>query len=454
MMARDMTKGNPAVELFWFSLPLVGSGLLQQLFQWADAFIVGRAEGELALAALGSTFTILSILLLVITGLTQGVSLLAAQRFGDGRREELRPILASFVLALPLAAATASFVGILFAEQALLLLKTPEEMFAMAKDYLCFYLPGMPFTALYNVYAGVLRGMGDSKASFLAVMVSSAVNIALDLLLVVVFPFGAAGAAAATALSQLLMALWVVWYTGQKYPFLRLRGEKAALKGTLVFAGLALGAPIALQQSISSLANLILQRFMNGFGPSTVAAITTAYRVDVLIMLPILNLGAGISTMVAQNVGAGNRRRAERCLLWGMGMAAVCSVVLTLFVTTLGAHCIALFGVGEEAVAIGGRFFRVIGRFYLLYGLSTALGGYLQGVGDVSFTGGVNILSRGVRIVLSYAWALWLGNMVIAWAEIVSWAVMLALYGLRFFRLRRRERLSNAAGSCILKDER
>lgn len=453
VLARDMTKGNPAVELFWFSLPLVGSGLLQQLFQWADAFILGRAEGELALAALGSTATILSTLLLLITGLTQGVSLLAAQRFGDGRKEDLRPILRAFTLVLPLAMAAAGVVGILLADPILLLLKTPGEMFAVARDYMCFYLPGLPFAALYNVYAGVLRGMGDSKASFLAVMVSSVVNVMLDLLLVVVLPFGAAGAAAATAISQALMAIWVIWYTGQKYPFLRLREEKGALSATLLAAGLALGVPIALQQSIGSLTNLVLQRFMNGFGPSTVAAITTAYRVDVLIMLPIINLAAGISTMVAQNVGAGDRKRADQFLLWGMGMAAVCSLILTVFVSTLGGSCVALFGVGEEAVAIGGEFFRVIGRFYLLFGLSMALSGYLQGVGDVTFTGGANIFSRCVRIALSYAWAVWLGNMIIAWAEIASWALLVALYGLRFFQLRRRNRLSNPPGSCILKDE-
>jgi len=450
---RDVAKKSPAEELFWFSLPLIGSGLLQQLFQWADAFILGRAEGELALAALGSTATLLSTLLLLITGLTQGVSLLAAQRFGDGRQEDLRPILHSFARVLTLIMGAAALTGILASEQALLLLKTPEQMFAIANDYMRFYLPGLPFTALYNVYAGVLRGMGDSKASFLAVMVSSAVNVVLDILLVVVFPFGAAGAAAATALSQALMALWVIWYTGQTYPALRRGGEKLPLQRALLAAGFALGVPIALQQSVSSLTNLVLQRFMNGFGPATVAAITTAYRVDVLIMLPIINLAAGVSTMVAQNMGAGDRKRADQFLLWGMGMAAVCSLILTVFVSTLGGSCVALFGVGEEAVAIGGAFFRVIGRFYLLFGLSMALSGYLQGVGDVTFTGGANIFSRFVRIALSYAWAAWLGNMIIAWAEIASWALLLALYGLRFFHLHRRDRLSNETASCILKDE-
>ena len=122
-------------------------------------------------------------------------------------------------------------------------------------------------------------------------------------------------------------------------------------------------------------------------------------------------------------------------------MTAVCSIVLTLFVSTLGGACVAMFGVGDEAVAIGGEFFRELGRFYLFFGLSMARSGYLQGLGDVSFTGGANIFSRCVRIALSYAWAAEMGNLVIARAEAVSWIVLLVMYILRFLQLRRRERL-------------
>ena len=192
------------------------------------------------------------------------------------------------------------------------------------------------------------------------------------------------------------------------------------------------------QSSVSAFGSLILQNFMNGFGTQTVAAITTAYRVDSIVLLPIINLGAGISTMVAQSHGAGEEKRARKTFAVGTVLMTGVSLLMTLLVIPTGGYLIAMFGVGPEATAIGENFFQRIACFYLVFGLATAARGYLEGLGDVLYSSIAGILSLLTRIVGSYALAALCGNMIIAYAEAVSWGALLLLYLGRILVKRRR----------------
>ena len=176
---------------------------------------------------------------------------------------------------------------------------------------------------------------------------------------------------------------------------------------------------------------LILQNFTNSFGTQTVAAITSAYRVDSIILLPIINLGTAISTVTAQNIGAGKRDRARRSLTVGCGIVTVVSLVLTALVVVLGGALVGMFGVTEQVQQIGADFFRALGSFYVVFGLSTAIRGYLEGIGDVVFSGVNGIAMLLMRIILSYALRPVYGNMVIAWAEAYAWCIMLIAYAVR-----------------------
>ena len=175
---------------------------------------------------------------------------------------------------------------------------------------------------------------------------------------------------------------------------------------------------------------------MNGFGAVTVAAITTAYRIDTVILLPIINLGSGIATVVAQNTGAGKASRAREAVRSGVLMMTAVSFVLTAIVFAAGEPLIALFGLSQETTAIGGAFFNRIAAFYIVFGLSTAIRGYLEGIGDMLFSGILGISSLAVRIACSYIFRGVFGNMVIAYAEIFAWLFMLAVYTLRYMRKR------------------
>lgn len=430
-MKNDMIQGNIVKVLIFFTVPLILSGLFQQLFNWVDAFIVGNVEGELALGGIGATTALYNLFVTIIVGFTSGVSVLAAQKYGMKKKEELKGILSSFICLLGGSFFLIALVGIIFTDVILAILDTPAEIFWIGKEYLQILFMGIPFLAVYNTYSAVLRGMGDSRAPFLSVLVCSGINLILDILLVVIFRFGAAGAATATVISQAGMTLFVIMYAIKKYPLLRFRINNNMIDLSVLKRGTKLSLPSAIQSGSSSIGSLILQRFMNGFGEQTVAAITTAYRIDMVIILPIVNFGSGIATVVAQNTGAGNPERARGALKMGAFMIAAISLCLTGVVLVAGGYLIAMFGLSLESVQIGKDFFRTIASCYIVYGLAMAIRGYLEGTGDMFFSGATGIVALGVRIAASYAFAGRFGNMVIAYAEALSWAFLLVVYFLR-----------------------
>lgn len=200
----------------------------------------------------------------------------------------------------------------------------------------------------------------------------------------------------------------------------------------IVKDGCKLAVPIAIQSLVNSAGSLMLQNFMNGFGSKTVAAITSAYRVDSVILLPIINLGTGITTITSQNTGAGEHKRARKGLFVGTALMAVVSLGLAGIVVIAGGSLIELFGLTKESVEIGSMFFRLIAPYYIVYGTAMAIRGYLEGTGDVVFSGIIGISSLIIRIAMSYILKPYYGNKVIAYAEAIAWTFMLVLYIIRF----------------------
>ena len=419
-------------ELVSFTLPLILSGLFQQLFSWVDAFIVGNVNGEAALAAIGATNSIYSLFVSLITGFTSGLSVLCAQMHGRGEKERIRETLSSNVFVLTLVFFFISIAGIVFTGSLLALMDTPENISSQAESYLSIMMAGIPFLVVYNVYSAVLRGEGNSRAPFNAVLVSSISNVVLDLLFVAGFGMSCAGAAAATVIAQAAMTVYLVIYTVVRYPHLRFRFFSRPADAHILKKSAVFGFPPSVQSGITSAGNVVLQSFMNGFGEKTVAAITTAYRVDTVILLPIINLGSGISTLVAQREGSGDRESALKVLHAGLVLMVCVSAALTLLVFTCGSSLIAMFGLSGDTVLIGRSFFRGLSTFYVVFGLSMALRGFIEGRGDMLASGLLGISSLVVRIIMSYIMKPFFGNMTIAYAEAVAWIYQLIVYFLRF----------------------
>lgn len=434
-MTKDMTKGSLIKHLIIFCLPLILSGLLQQLYSWADAFILGNYAGEKALAAAGVCTAISNFFVLGITGFTSGVAILSARYMGMGENSAQKKILSTFLIILIGFILLLSVSILCFSKGFLTLLGTPEDIFILADYYLKIILIGIPFLAVYNVFSAVLRGIGNSKNPFYAVLISSVVNVVLDILFVGVFRQGVRGAAVATVISQILMTAYIVAYGIGKYKILRFSAKEARIDREILREGMTLSLPITIQSMASSLGTLILQNFMNSFGTVTVAAITAAYRIDCILLIPIINLGTGIATVASQNLGARKYDRVKNSLKSGLLLTTIFSACLAVLIFIWGASLIRMFGVSEEAVRIGGDFFRILAVFYVVFGGLMSARGYIEGVGKAVVSGTISIVGIIIRIALSYILRPYFGNMVIAYAETISWtcqAVALLLYAFVF----------------------
>lgn len=237
------------------------------------------------------------------------------------------------------------------------------------------------------------------------------------------------GAAIATVISQIVIAVYIVSYASKRYEILCFNLRITKMDRSILKKGLTLSLPLAIQAMLGSVGNLLLQGFMNSFGTTTVAAITTAYRIDSVILLPIINLGIGIATITSQNFGAGKFIRMRKSLLIGTALMTVVSLSLTALVILFGKNVILLFGVTAASAEIGDQFFKILGYYYLVFGLATVFKGYLEGMGRVRFTSACSILSLILRIFLSYQLVALLGNMAIAQAEAFAWCFLLLMYG-------------------------
>lgn len=436
-MAVNMTEGNILKNLIKFSIPLILSGIMHQLYNWADSFIVGNVEGQNALASIGTTTYINAIFMVIIIGFTMGLSILAGQQYGRGEDTKLVQDLSTFTIVLGGISIIVTILGYLSSNSILNILHTPEEIFKNASDYLKIIMIGIPFIAVYNIYSAVLRGMGDSKAPMYSILISTIINIFLDIVFVYYFRFGVKGAAFATVFSQIIMAIFIIFYTVKTYEYLKFRIEKNSVDIVILKEGIKLGLPVAIQSSVNSIGYLALQNFMNGFGVNTVAAITTCYKADSLVMMPIHNLSSSISTFVAQNIGAKNTKRAKECVNTGLKIMATMSLLLAVIMLFVGVKLIYLFGLRDESLEIGRNYFISECRFYVILGIGMTFKGYLEGRGDVKFTSVVGVLTLMIQIVFSYILVGFYSNMVIAYAEGYAWTFETVLFIIRYLLIKK-----------------
>ncbi len=441
-MASDLRPGKEtgyrtiAFILLRFSLPMILSGILQQLYLWADAFIVGHFIGEDALAAVGVTGNITSCITLLIVGFTTGLTVIAAQKYGSGDNNTVRKLFTGFFVLFTSAVILLSAAGSLFSSQLLYLLDAPDNIFDYANSYLQIMFIGIPFLGVYNLYAAILRAVGNTKSSFFAIIISSVTNVALDLWFVLGFRMGVVGAALATTLSQTAMAAFLAVYAAKKYEIFRFSRHTKPIEWRTIMLGCRYALPLMIQQGTTAIGNMVLLGFMNGFGSHTVAAVTSAYRVDSILLYPLFNLGASISTKVAQSKGARHHEKMRKFSQVGTVLCIILAVLLTLIMFNFGGYIIRIFGVEQEAAEIGTRFFQSVAVYYLAFGFVSAFRGIVEGNGKVLYSTIIGIAGIIARIILSYALAGLLDNMVIAHAEGLAYIFMVLCYAACVIKIR------------------
>lgn len=308
-MRKDMTIGNPMKIILLFSIPVLLGNLFQQFYNMVDTVIVGQYLGEDALAAVGSTGCLMFLVLGFANGIAQGFGVMVSHAFGAKDFKLLKHYVALSLMLTAIVSVVLSVVTVMGSRQLLLWLNTPENILTLADNYIRVIFGGILCTMAYNVASGILRGIGDSKTPLYFLIFSSALNIALDIFLIVVVKLGTAGAAYATVISQGIAAVLCFIVMFRKHDILRTTREDYYWDNQGILRMLSIGIPMALNYSITAIGTMILQSAINVFGSSTVAAFTAASKVSNIATQSFPTLGTAMATYCGQNLGAGKYDR-------------------------------------------------------------------------------------------------------------------------------------------------
>lgn len=378
----DMTEGNIAGLLWRFALPIMLGLLFQQLYNTVDAAVVGKYVGKAALAAVGSTQSIVNTLVGFCAGLSTGTTVVISQCYGAHDGERLHRAVQTTVLMTFILGAIATAAGIFAVPTLLRFMKTPDDVFAPASEYLGIYFSGVAGLLIYNMGSGILRAVGDSRRPLYFLMLSAALNVGLDLLFVVKFHWGIAGAAYATIASQFISAALVLTVLTLEKGDYRIAWQRLAIDAPLLKQIFRIGLPAAVQQTITAFSNVFVQSYINAFQSSVMAGWSCYNKIDVFVMLPLQSIGMACVTFVAQNYGAGNMGRARKGVSTSLLLSLVSTAALIVGVLALRRPLVGLFTDEADVMEYGVRFLTMILPFYLLFSVTQNVAGALRGIGD------------------------------------------------------------------------
>ena len=403
-MNQDLTRGPVMGSMLRFALPMILGNLLQQCYNIADTLIVGKYLGSNALAAVGSSFTLLTFLTSILLGLCMGSGAVFSIRFGQRDEKRLNEsICASFVL-IGVLTVVLNLLTFLALDGIKGFLRVPEEVWPMMREYLKVIFCGIAATFLYNYFAAFLRSLGNSFVPLVFLGISALLNIALDLFFVLVLRRGAAGAAEATVIAQYVSGVGITLYAMAKVPQLKGIWRRFTLKWASVKEIASFSILTCVQQSVMNLGILMVQGLVNSFGATIMAAFAAGVKIDAFAYMPVQDFGNAFSTFIAQNYGAREKERIQEGLKGAVIASGLFSIFVSLLVFLFARPLMSIFvQAGEEAVIsagvtylrIEGAFYCGIGCLFLLYGLYRALG--RPGMSVV-----LTVISLGTRVALAY----------------------------------------------------
>ena len=403
----DLTTGPITGNILFFALPLMCGNLLQQMYNIADTWVVGRFLGADALAAVGSSYTLMVFLTSVILGLCMGSGAAVSMDYGSGRADEMRrSIFLSFVLIAALSLLLNVLVYV-FINPILALLRVPTDVIPLMKTYLLIIFTGIAATFLYNYCASLLRAIGNAVVPLLFLAVSAVLNVALDLCFVIVLRLGVGGAAFATVLAQFVSGIGILLYTLLRFLDLRPKKDDCRCSRKALGRILNLSLMTCLQQSIMNFGILMIQGLVNSFGTVIMAAFAAAVKIDSFAYMPVQDFGNAFSTFVAQNFGAGKSDRIRRGMRSACCTSAVFSLVISLLVVLFAKPLMSIFIDPSETaiIAAGVTYLRIEGACYLGIGTLFLLYGYYRAVNKPLMSVILTVASLGTRVALAYALA-------------------------------------------------
>ncbi|HJB15445.1 MAG TPA: MATE family efflux transporter [Candidatus Blautia excrementipullorum] len=440
-MKNDLTEGPVIKTMIRFAVPMILGDLLQQCYNIADTIIVGRFLGADALAAVGSSFSLMTFLTSILLGLAMGSGTVFSIRYGEKDRNGLKEgIFASFVL---LGIVTVILNAAVFAgtDWIIWFLRTPADLTDLMKDYLTVIFSGLAGIFLYNFFASLLRSLGNSIVPLAFLAVSACLNIVLDLWFVAGLNRGVAGAAEATVISQYVSGIGIALYTKIKFPHLLKIDGHVRLRISRVKEITSFSALTCLQQSIMNLGILAVQGLVNSYGTTVMAAFAAAVKIDAFAYLPVQDFGNAFSIFIAQNFGARKTERIRKGVRTAAAVSMTFGALLSLCVFLLAEPLMTLFiDSGETAVISEGvRYLHIEGSFYYMIGLLFLLYGLYRALGKPGMSVVLTVVSLGVRVALAYALSAvpFIGTTGIWWSVPIGWFLADAL-GVGYYIIKRK----------------
>ena len=380
----SLTEGPIAKGIILFALPLLLSSIFQQLYNAIDTAVVGQYVGPAALAAVGSTGSLINLLIGFFLGLSTGASVLFAMHYGAGDYPGLKRIMDSAAVLTVAAGLFITVVGIVFCRPLLQLMHTPEDVLPLAVTYLQVFFIGTVATLIYNVGAAIIRAEGDSRRPLIYLVIGGVANLILDLTLVAGFRTGVVGAAIATVLSQLLSAILVVIHLTRMDPAYRLDLRHIRMDRLATWDLVRISVPCGLQGSMFSISNLLVQIEFNSFGTVAMAGVAAYSKIDGFAYIPVNAVGLATSTFVGQNVGAGHFRRIQKGLRLGMALAIGLALTMGLTIAVFCKPLLTLFTDDAAAQAVGLQMMGYLVPFAWLLAFMDVLGGAIRGAGQAT----------------------------------------------------------------------
>ena len=447
-MNNELTRGPVMKTMLRFAVPMILGDLLQQCYNIADTLIVGRFLGADALAAVGSAFSLMTFLTSILLGLAMGSGTVFSIRYGERDYLGLKEgVLASFVL---LGAVTLLLNAVIFAgiDWIIWVLRTPENLTEMMREYLAVIFAGMIGIFLYNFFASLLRSLGNSLVPLIFLAISACLNIALDLWFVAGLGRGVAGAAEATVISQYVSGIGLALYTRIKFPEFLQKDKRVRLSLSRIREITSFSALTCMQQSIMNLGILAVQGLVNSFGVTIMAAFAAAVKIDAFAYLPVQDFGNAFSIFIAQNYGAKQTERIKQGIRAAVLTSVSFSLLISLGVFVFAGPLMALFidGAETEIIAEGVRYLRIEGSFYFMIGLLFLLYGLYRALGRPGMSVVLTVMSLGTRVALAYSLSALPGVGVVGiwWAVPIGWFLADAL-GIGYFAGRKKRLLGETA---------
>lgn len=429
MKKYNMITDNPGKALFFFALPMVLGNLFQQFYSTVDSIIVGQYVGEDALAAVGASYSLTTVFIMIAIGGGIGASVITSQYLGARYYQKMKTSVYTALISFLALSILLSVVGLIFSKAILTGLNTPENILSDAMLYLKIYFLGLPFLFMYNILSSIFNALGNSRTPLYLLIFSSLLNIGMDVIMVRAFHMGVAGVAIATVIAQGLSAVISFCLLIRSLKTFTGGAESERKAHTFDFSMLGnmikVAIPSMLQQSIVSIGMLLVQSVVNGFGSSVLAGYTAGMRIESICIVPMIATGNAVSTFTAQNLGAGNTERVKKGYQAGVRMVAVFAIIICLSLTFFHEAIIGAFletRSGQAAFETGNAYLSFIGFFFVFIGLKAITDGVLRGAGDVVVFTLANLINLGIRVAVAFCLAPVIGVPAVWYAVPMGWA--------------------------------